>query len=44
MPQGKDVQISKAVEVLLQDVKDWKARPQPALRRATERNGATSGR
>lgn len=37
MPQGKDIQLKKAVEVLLQDVEEWKARPQPALRKASER-------
>ncbi|MCE9532410.1 MAG: hypothetical protein K8T89_15015 [Planctomycetes bacterium] len=35
--QGKDPQISKAVEVLLQDVKEWSNRPQPKLRKATDR-------
>ena len=34
---GKDVQIEKAVEVLLADVKAWNERPQPKLRKATER-------
>jgi tricorn protease len=37
LTQGKDVQIEKAVAVLLDDVKAWKARPQPVLRKATER-------
>ncbi len=37
MPQGKDIQLEKAVEVLLDDVTQWKARPQPALRKASER-------
>jgi tricorn protease len=35
--QGKDAQLAKAVEVLLADVKAWKERPQPALRKATLR-------
>lgn len=38
MPQGKDVQLAKGVEVLLADVKEWKSRPRPALRKATERS------
>jgi tricorn protease len=37
MPAGKDVQLEKAVEVLLADVKAWQERPRPALRKATER-------
>jgi tricorn protease len=37
MTSGKDVQLEKAVEVLLADVKAWQSRPQPALRKATER-------
>jgi tricorn protease len=35
---GKDVQIEKGVEVLLADVQVWEARPQPKLRKATERS------
>jgi tricorn protease len=35
--QSKDVQLAKAVEVLMQDVVAWKQRPQPPLRKATER-------
>jgi tricorn protease len=35
--QTKDVQLAKAVEVLLDDVQAWKQRPQPPLRKATER-------
>jgi tricorn protease len=34
---GKDVQIDKAVEVLLADVEKYAARPQAVLRKATER-------
>jgi len=34
---GKDVQVEKAVEVLLADVQKWSERPQPKLRKATER-------
>jgi tricorn protease len=37
MPQGKDAQLMKGVDVLLADVKAWKDRPQPKLKRATER-------
>jgi tricorn protease len=37
MPRGKDAQLTKAVEVLLDDAKEWKARPKPVLRKATER-------
>lgn len=36
--KGKDSQIEKAVEVLSEDVRVWKARPQPKLMRASERN------
>lgn len=36
-PRGSDPQIKKATEVLLQDVAAEKARPQPKLRKATER-------
>lgn len=35
--QGKDAQIAKAVDVLLKDVKEWKARPRPKLKNATDR-------
>lgn len=34
---GKDVQIDKAIEVLLSDVQKWNERPQPKLRKASER-------
>ncbi|MHC4725611.1 MAG: S41 family peptidase [Planctomycetota bacterium] len=37
MPDGKDVQLDKAVQVLLEDVKAWKARPMPHLQKASER-------
>jgi tricorn protease len=37
LPAGKDVQLEKAVEVLLADVEKWSQRPQPKLRKATER-------
>jgi len=37
IPSGKDAQLDKAIEVLLDDVKAWKARPMPQLRKATER-------
>ena len=35
--KGKDAQIEKAVEVLTADVKAWKERPQPKLKKASER-------
>jgi tricorn protease len=35
--EGKDAQIEKAVEVLTADVKAWKDRPQPKLKKASER-------
>lgn len=34
---GRDNQLAKAVEVLLSDVKEWKQRPQPSLKKATQR-------
>ena len=37
MPRGEDAQLAKAVEQLLADVETWKARPQPALKKASER-------
>lgn len=36
-PAGKDAQLDKAIEVLLEDVKAWKSRPTPALRKSSER-------
>jgi hypothetical protein len=39
MPRGRDVQLARAVEVLLGDVKEWQRRPRPALRKASERRG-----
>jgi tricorn protease len=42
MPNGKDAQLDKAVQVLLEDVTAWKARPMPHLNKASERtNSAT---
>lgn len=35
--KGTDAQLNKAVEVLLADVKTWSSRPQPKLRKASER-------
>jgi tricorn protease len=35
--KGKDAQIEKAVEVLADEVKAWKERPQPKLKKASER-------
>lgn len=37
MPAGEDVQLAKAIEVLQQDVRAWKERPRPPLRKASER-------
>jgi len=38
MPQGKDIQLEKAIQVLLEDVKKWNERERPALRKASERD------
>jgi tricorn protease len=38
MPRGEDVQLTKAIEVLQQDVRTWKERPQLPLRKASERS------
>jgi len=37
LPRGKDVQLHRALEVLLAEVKAFEAKPQPKLRYATER-------
>jgi tricorn protease len=37
MPSGKDVQLDKAIELLAEDVEEWKARPQVEPRFATQR-------
>jgi tricorn protease len=37
MPAGRDEQLTKAIEVLSADVRAWKARPRPKLRKASER-------
>lgn len=37
LPQGRDAQLAKAIEVLQADVQAWRDRPQPKLRKATER-------
>jgi tricorn protease len=37
LPQGHDAQLAKAIEVLQADVQSWRDRPQPKLRKATER-------
>ncbi|MHC4171588.1 MAG: S41 family peptidase [Planctomycetota bacterium] len=37
MPSDKDAQLDKAIEVLMQDVKAWKARTMPQLLKASER-------
>ncbi len=39
MMQGVDQQLDKAVSVLDEDVKSWKSRPQPDLKKASERPG-----
>ncbi len=38
LPQGKDIQLEKAVELLLQEVKKVQARKPPQLRRASQRD------
>ena len=37
LPAGKDEQLAKAIAVLQKDVQAWRARPQPQLRKASER-------
>ncbi len=37
MPKGNDKQLGKAVEVLLKDVEEFKARPKPKLKKSSER-------
>ncbi|MBI3824039.1 MAG: PD40 domain-containing protein [Planctomycetes bacterium] len=37
LPQGRDAQLTKALEVLQADVTAWKARPQPKLKLSTDR-------
>lgn len=37
IPVGKDVQLEKAVDVLRTEVKAWRERPQPKLKKATQR-------
>jgi tricorn protease len=37
--RGRDTQLAKAVEVLLEDVKQAEQKPRPKLRKATERSG-----
>jgi len=37
VPRGRDAQLARAVEVLLADVEAWRNRPQPKLKRSTER-------
>jgi tricorn protease len=38
LPQGRDAQLAKAIEVLQADVQVWRDRPQPKLRKATDRS------
>ena len=37
LPRGEDVQLAEAISVLQDDVRAWKAKPKPPLRKATER-------
>lgn len=37
MPQGNDVQLDRAVDVLSGEVREWESRPRPKLRKASER-------
>ncbi|MHB1424843.1 MAG: S41 family peptidase [Gemmataceae bacterium] len=37
LPRGEDVQLTKAIEVLQTDVRAWKQRPRPSLRKSSER-------
>ncbi len=37
LPQGRDAQLTRAIELLQADVAAWKARPQPKLKLSTER-------
>ncbi len=37
LPQGRDAQLAKAIDVLLADVAAWRQRPQPRLQYSTER-------
>ena len=37
MPHGEDVQLMKAIDVLQADVRAWKQKPRPPLRKASER-------
>lgn len=43
LPRGIDRQLEKAVELLAGDVRAWRARPQPAPRYASERDGPPPG-
>lgn len=36
LPQGRDVQLNKAIEALLADVDAWRQRPQPKVKYSTE--------
>ena len=37
IPNGVDHQLTKAIEVLQEEITEWKAEPLPKLRKATER-------
>ena len=37
LPRGKDVQLEKGVQLLLEDVKRWQQRPRPKLKKASQR-------
>jgi tricorn protease len=41
MPKGKDDQLSKAIAVLAEDVKEYQARPQPTLKPASQRKSTS---
>lgn len=42
LPQGKDEQLAKGVEVLTAEVAEWKKKPLPKLKKATEREANTT--
>jgi hypothetical protein len=37
LPQGRDAQLAKAIDILQADVAAWRARPQPKLKLSTDR-------
>jgi C-terminal processing protease CtpA/Prc len=44
MPAGKDRQLRKAVELLLEDVAQWRERPRPKLEKKSQRGRPTRPR